>query len=82
MSDLEEIIEQETRRQHDATLIPNLGFQRFYSLPPNGEDYPWILRNIKEKERPATHEIVDIGIYDLLDPPHRHTEEKIKAWKS
>lgn len=80
MIELEDIIEDETRRQWKATQ--KQGFQRFYSLPPSGYDYPWILRNIKEKERDCVHEIVDIGIYDLLKPPHKHTKEKIKTWKN
>jgi hypothetical protein len=27
------------------------------------------------------HEIVDIGIYDLLKPPHQHSKEKLRAWE-
>lgn len=57
-------------------------FSRFYSYPPTECKWPWILRNIKQKpQRDAVHEIVDIGIYDLLKPPHRHSDEKLTQWK-
>jgi hypothetical protein len=64
-------------------------FQRFYTYPPVECEWPWILRNIKQKAIPNTHEIVDIGIYDLLNPPYRHSNDKLqkldkletKGWK-
>ena len=53
----------------------------FYSYPPVECEWPWILRNIKQKPLENTkHEIVDIGIYDLLQEPHRHSEEKLQKW--
>lgn len=57
-------------------------FQRFYTYPPVECEHPWILRNIKQKPMDCTHEIVDIGIYDLLKPPYRHSEEKLEIWTS
>jgi hypothetical protein len=81
MSDLEEIIEQETRKIHSISQL-NQGFQRFYSYPPVECEHPWILRKIGEKEIPYEHEIVDIGIYDLLKSPDGgHSDEKLKAWE-
>lgn len=57
-------------------------FSRFYTYPPVECEWPWVLRNIKQKPQPqAVHEIVDVGILDLLEPPHRHTEDKIKLWR-
>lgn len=56
-------------------------FQRFYTYPPIECEWQWILRNIKQKPLPCTHEIVDIGIYDLLRPPFKHSDDKIKKWK-
>lgn len=55
-------------------------FQRFYTYPPVECKWQWILRNIKQKPLPCTHEIVDIGIYDLLKPPYQHSEDKLKKW--
>lgn len=55
-------------------------FSRFYSHPPVGICHPWLLRNIKQKPRKCIYEIVDIGIYDLMKPPYRHSEGKIKRW--
>lgn len=55
-------------------------FQRFYTYPPVECEWPWILRNIKQKAIPNTHEIVDIGIYDLLNPPYRHSNDKLQKW--
>jgi len=57
-------------------------FQRFYTYPPTECKWQWILRNIKQKPIPCTHEIVDIGIYDLLKPPYQHSKEKLEKWKS
>jgi hypothetical protein len=56
-------------------------FQRFYTYPPDECEWPWVLRNINQKPLPCIHEIVDIGIYDLLKPPHRHSEEKLRKWE-
>jgi len=57
-------------------------FQRFYSYPPVECEHPWVLRNIKQKPIPCSHEIVDIGIYDLLkDPDGGHSDEKLMKWK-
>jgi hypothetical protein len=61
-------------------------FQRFYSLPPREIDYPFLLVNIKKtrelkKRTEVKHSIVDCGIYDLLHPPYRHSEEKIVKWE-
>ncbi len=78
MSDLEDIIEQETRRQWRATQ--KQGFQRFYTYPPVECGHPWILRKIGNKELPCQHEIVDIGIYDLMNG-EGHSEEKLMAWE-
>lgn len=56
-------------------------FQRFYSYPPIECNHPWVLRNIKQKPIPCTHEIVDIGIYDLLKTPEDgHSDDKLKKW--
>ena len=57
-------------------------FQRFYTYAPLECEWPWVLRNIKQKpQEHAVHEIVDIGIYDLLHEPYTHTDNKIEAWK-
>lgn len=56
-------------------------FQRFYTYPPVECEWPWILRNIKQKQIPHTHEIVDIGIYDLLKPPYKHSYDKLVKWE-
>jgi hypothetical protein len=56
-------------------------FKRFYTYPPVECNHPWVLRNIKQKPIPCTHEIVDIGIYDLLEPPYRHSHEKLMKWE-
>jgi hypothetical protein len=57
-------------------------FSRFYSYPLLDCQYPWILRNIKQKpQQHAKHEIVDIGIYDLLKPPYTHSDEKLIQWE-
>jgi len=56
-------------------------FQRFYTYAPVETEWSWILRNIKQKPLSCKHEIVDIGIYDLLLPPYRHSTEKIQLWK-
>ena len=56
-------------------------FERFYSYPPVECGWPWVLRNIKQKPQlDCVHEIVDIGIYDLLKPPYRHSVEKLEKW--
>jgi hypothetical protein len=53
---------------------------RFYTYAPI--DYPYIMRNIKQKPRKNyKHEIVDIGIYDLLKSD-RHSDKKINKWKN
>lgn len=58
-------------------------FSRFYSYPPLECGWPWVLRNIKQKpQRDAVHEIVDIGIYDLLKPPYQHSQEKLDKWEA
>lgn len=54
---------------------------RFYTYAPI--EYPFILRNIKQKPLDwFLHEIVDIGIYDLLKEPYQHSEKKLKKWKN
>lgn len=55
---------------------------RFYSYPPIEAGWGYILRNIKQKPHPFyRHEIVDIGIYDLLkSEDHRHSNNKLKDW--
>lgn len=55
--------------------------KRFYTFPPFKTEYPHILRNMKQhKRKVALHEIVDIGIYDLLEPPYVHDEDKLRRW--
>jgi hypothetical protein len=58
-----------------------MSFKRFYTYPPSGCEYDFVLRNIKQKEVPCKHEIIDIGIYDLLKPPFQHSEEKLGEWE-
>lgn len=53
---------------------------RFYTYPPNGIEWDYVLRNINQKPRKCKHEIVDIGIYDLLNPPYRHSISKLNYW--
>ena len=54
---------------------------KFYTYAP--VEYPWILRNIKQKPLDfASHEIVDCGIDDLKKDPHKHSFEKIQKWKN
>ena len=43
----------------------------FYTYPPVQYDY--VLRNIKQKPLPCKHEIVDIGVYELLKDPYSKT---------
>lgn len=80
-NELENIIEDETRKQWQLTHRKP-GFKRFYSYPPVECEHPWVLRNIKQKKIPCVHEIVDIGIYDLLAPPFKHSTEKLEKWKN
>jgi len=54
---------------------------QFYTYPPAGVEYDYVLRNIKQNERPCKHQIVDIGIYDLIKPPYMHTDDKIRRWE-
>lgn len=78
--ELETIIGEQSRQ---AELCRPQVFTRFYANPPRECGWPWILRNIREKGQPqAKHEIIDIGIYDLMDPPHRHSKEKLKKWEA
>ena len=55
---------------------------RFYSYPPKGVTWPWILRTQKQKERPYKHEIIDAGFYDLLNPPHQYSQKRLQAWQN
>lgn len=74
---MEQIIEDETRNLHKFFTKP-----LFFTYAPEECKHPYILRNIKQK--PQNHdnfEIVDIGIYDLLQYPNTHPTEKIEAWK-
>lgn len=56
-------------------------FSRFYSYPPAECQWPFILRRLGWKPLPCEHEILDVGILDLKEPPHRYSEEKLKTWK-
>ena len=56
--------------------------RRFYSYPPKGVYHPWILRTAKQKARDCEHEIVDIGIYDLMNEPHQYSLQKLRSWLS
>lgn len=57
-------------------------FSRFYTYPPVECEWKWVLRNIKQvPQENAVHEIVDIGIYDLLKPPYHYSEERLEKWK-
>jgi len=56
---------------------------RFYAYPPKEIDYPYILRNINQKSvhKNICHQIVDIGVMDLLKTEnHKHTAEKLQKW--
>lgn len=57
---------------------------RFYTNPPIV--WPWLMVNIKQlavlKKWNYNHCIVDCGIYDLLKPPYRHSDNKLRKWKS
>jgi hypothetical protein len=79
--ELENIIDMQNQQVHDAFTVKPLGFQRFYTYPPI-EGWKWVLRNIKQKPIPCTHEIIDIGIYDLLKPPFKHSRDKLEKWKN
>jgi hypothetical protein len=39
------------------------------------------MRNIKQKPRECEHEIVDIGIYDLLKQEGEHTRKRLRDWE-
>ncbi len=41
-----------------------MSFQRFYTYPPY--KYPYVLRKIYQEPLECEHEIVDIGVFDLL----------------
>jgi hypothetical protein len=56
---------------------------RFYCYPPKILDYPYILKNINQKtqHKNIIHEIIDIGIHDLIKTKeHRHSKEKLDKW--
>jgi hypothetical protein len=53
--------------------------KRFYTSAPI-KYYPYILRNINQDYTHCYHEIVDIGIYDLLKPPYQHPQSKLNKW--
>ena len=50
----------------------------FYTYPPI--DYPYVLRNVKQKYRRCIHEIVDIGVYELLKEPHSYSDKTLKKF--
>lgn len=52
---------------------------RFYSYNPLVY-YPWVLRKITNPYVKCSHEIVDIGIYDLLKTGN-HDKDKLKLWE-
>lgn len=54
---------------------------RFYTYPPNGIKWNYILRNIKQKPHICKHEIVDVGIYDLLKPPYNYSISRLNEWR-
>jgi hypothetical protein len=56
---------------------------RFYAYPPKTIEHPFILRNINQKQIHTNfqHEIIDIGIYDLLNGDNRHSTEKLGEWE-
>ncbi len=52
---------------------------RYYTYPP--VQYPYILRNVKQKPLPQTkHEIVDIGVYELLKEPYDYSPETLQSF--
>lgn len=53
----------------------------FYAYPPKKVRYPYILRNINQKKFLCKHEIVDIGIFDLVKKKQPHNQKKINKWK-
>lgn len=54
---------------------------KFYTTPPI--PYPYVMRPIHRKVNfKFLHEIVDIGIYDLLKPPYIHKEKKLLKWEA
>lgn len=56
--------------------------KRFYTYPPTKQYYPHILRRIDQKPRNCRHEIVDVGILDIIRPPYKHGSEKLELWES
>lgn len=51
----------------------------FYTYPPI--EYPYVLRNVRQKGRDyAEHEIVDIGVYELLKEPHQYSEKTLQSY--
>ncbi len=60
---------------------------RFYTYAPVAYDY--ILRNVKQKPLACKHEIVDIGVYELLKGDHEYSQKtldkfvncKTSGWK-
>ena len=55
---------------------------RFYTLPPYKIRWPYTLRNINQPFRCFTiEEIVDIGIYDLVNGSQEYSKEKLKKWE-
>lgn len=66
-----------TRREKERGMS-----RRFYTYSRVVE-YPWVMRNIKQKALVGTvHEIVDCGINDLLRDPYTHSMEKLRKWKT
>ncbi len=53
----------------------------FYTYAPQ-IGYPWIMRNIKQKsKRWHHHEIVDIGVYELLKDPYTYSDKTLDKWR-
>lgn len=54
---------------------------RLYTYPPSGVRWRYILRKMNDPVRDCEHEIIDCGVYQLLNPPYRYTDEFLDMWR-
>lgn len=52
---------------------------KFYTYPP--VNYPYVLRNLKQKYKRCIHEIVDCGVNELLKEPYKYSDKTIQRFQ-